>query len=442
MIVGNRLIVLILLFILSGCNNEIITIDSIKEIEALESDQVLSSEIMQKEVEFIYKKIKNVHLDPYRNNKLLDKNYFELKKNVQEDLDVSTYALLLMEFTASIGDAHTYIAPNIKNDVLPFSFEWVKEGLVITNSQESKLQAGDLIIKMGEYPIETLFNELPNVISHENKHWVKALTFSYLRRDMILEYLSVLDEGEVSITFERDGVIHSENIALISIDDWMINKPESYSKMFFDNVAYIAINESVYDKEYERFIDSFFKEVHEKGIQTIILDLRSNGGGNSAVITPFINHLNVDYYLNFGVATKKSEEAEKERGVIVHPDFPPAKEKNNKVSNPFEGEVYTLVGKHTFSSGNIFAVTLHDSNLTKLVGEPTGQPANVFGDIITIELPYTKWNLYISHKEFFRPNPTLGNDKELKPDILIEKTREDILTNSDGQIEELLKMIN
>lgn len=89
----------------------------------------------------------------------------------------------------------------------------------------------------------------------------------------------------------------------------------------------------------------------------------------------------------------------------------------------------------------MFDVYFHDVNAATIVGEPTGNKPSNFGDIIFTELPNTKFSLYISHKEFLRPDESLHSELTLTPDILVEKEREDFLSGKDGQLERILTLI-
>ncbi|KAB2334408.1 hypothetical protein F7731_14390 [Cytobacillus depressus] len=83
-----------------------------------------------------------------------------------------------------------------------------------------------------------------------------------------------------------------------------------------------------------------------------------------------------------------------------------------------------------------------DANRVTIIGEPRGQPRSAFGDIIHIELPYTKSPLFITHNEFFRPNLSLDPELALYPDILVEKTQADFLSDTDGQLDRILALMS
>ncbi|WP_187445569.1 hypothetical protein [Bacillus infantis] len=47
----------------------------------------------------------------------------------------------------------------------------------------------------------------------------------------------------------------------------------------------------------------------------------------------------------------------------------------------------------------------------------------------------------ISHKEYFRPNQEKSHLPYIVPDVMIEKTRKDIISGQDGQLERIFDYV-
>ena len=117
--------------------------------------------------------------------------------------------------------------------------------------------------------------------------------------------------------------------------------------------VYFQYNE-VYDKEDEsipEFADRLFGFIEENPVDKLVIDLRFNPGGDNSLNQPFLH------------------------GLI----------RCSKVQRI--GQLYTIIGRGTFSAAMMFAVDLERHTNTIFVGEPTGSRPNHYGDSRKLRLP-------------------------------------------------------
>ena len=123
----------------------------------------------------------------------------------------------------------------------------------------------------------------------------------------------------------------------------------------------------------------------------IIVDLRYNGGGNSAIFDPFIDQLSKSYL-------------------------------NSK------GKLFVLVGKRTFSSALMNAVELKRNTNSILIGEPSSGNINHYGEVRGFHLP--KSNIVVAYStkywEIWK-----GKVGALKPDIHVEYSIKNYIKGKD-----------
>jgi C-terminal processing protease CtpA/Prc len=151
-----------------------------------------------------------------------------------------------------------------------------------------------------------------------------------------------------------------------------------------------------------------FREVKEKNIQNVAVDLRDNGGGNSLVVNEFIRYLNIE---SFEQGTNDWR-----WGCFMIP-FHQSTVKNKKYEELlFEGEVYILTSSSSFSSAMLFAQWIVDNNLGTLIGEAPGNDPNGYGDVTMFTLPNSKLFLQTSTKVFCRADKDNPDDL-VEPDI-------------------------
>jgi len=168
---------------------------------------------------------------------------------------------------------------------------------------------------------------------------------------------------------------------------------------------YIQYNQCENDPKlsFKDFTKQVLGEADSHTLKRVVLDLRFNGGGDSSIIDP----------LQAGLAARSKS----------------------------IGHLYVLIGPWTFSSAMLNALDLqkgittygHHSNLkATLVGEPTGDGWNTYGDIKQFVLPNSKIDVYYTTK-------FIGNPKAApltpEPDISAPRTLASDLAGRDPALE-------
>jgi C-terminal processing protease CtpA/Prc len=98
------------------------------------------------------------------------------------------------------------------------------------------------------------------------------------------------------------------------------------------------------------------------------------------------------------------------------------------------GRVYILTSKATFSSATWFAVIFKYNKIGKLVGEPTGNAPNHYGNPIEGNLTNSKIIVSISKDDYVSPYGAKAK-KILKPDIYVPLRAKDVISGNDPVID-------
>jgi len=114
------------------------------------------------------------------------------------------------------------------------------------------------------------------------------------------------------------------------------------------------------DEPFEVFVQRMFETADSAGAQRLIVDLRWNYGGNTALVTPLL------------------------RGVLGRERF------------VRRGGLYVIIGRITNSAAQNAVTLLERYANPILVGEPTASAPNFVGEDNFITLPYTKIGVGIS----------------------------------------------
>ena len=189
-------------------------------------------------------------------------------------------------------------------------------------------------------------------------------------------------------------------------------------------LVYPAFHESGAEKHK---IDEIFRQIKDRGTADLIIDLRGNGGGTSAMVQYIFPYLYDGKFWDFSIVRKKISpellaafESESgpasQMGKVV--TYHGEEERFPKPATFFTGRSYLLIDNETFSSATEFATMFRDYKVGKSLGYETGGVPICFGDTLPFTLKSSGIRFGVSHKQFFPPKPKPGDDEHgMRPDI-------------------------
>jgi uncharacterized protein (TIGR03437 family) len=315
-----------------------------------------------------------------------------------------------MELVAMVGDAHTNIfSPFL---TLPIGLRWFSDGLYVTSAAEDYQRAlGAKVIQIGSMTAAQAYAAVTPTISHESDQWVREVSAGYLATAEVLYALGITSaltpvpyvfQDLTGAQFELD--IAPSSSAIVQAPDpttgftplWTQNQSQYYWYQYLPstNVLYIAYNqcENMYfGPSFASFVDQVAAFLQQQPVSGMIVDLRNNTGGNSAIIQPLLDLLSKQTSL--------------------------------------QGHITVVIGRRTFSSGLMNAVNLADQFGAQLVGEPTGGKPNSYGDIT--ELGLQNSGLLLSCSTRYFTNIPNDNNLTLTPDVSIAMSSSDYFARHD-----------
>lgn len=222
-----------------------------------------------------------------------------------------------------------------------------------------------------------------------------------------------------------------------------------------DGVAYLNAKTFDHDLDkYRQLLTESFTKIKESGARTLVIDVRSNSGGNSALGDALIDMFNPKPYRGYSMKWKRSDQyvTERERKKIPLPDvylkMKPfeiySTESTMKSPSPnalrFGGPVIVLSSRDTFSSGQMFLAIVKDNKLATIIGEETDAPACNFGEIFFFNLPNSLLRTSLSVKQWVPPGGCNGTEGVI-PDLRIDRRIDDYLEGRDAILEGALSRI-
>ena len=228
------------------------------------------------------------------------------------------------------------------------------------------------------------------------------------------------------------------------------------------STAYCTLNTFVRGNNITGFIKSMFATLDRYQIRNLVLDLRSNGGGNVSVSNLLTRYIvdhrfkladslyavtrnstygkyiqnNLWNRLSMSVITRKKADGKYHFGYFEHHYFKPKKDHH------YSGNVYVITGGNTFSATTLFADIVKGQKNVLLVGEETGGGAygNTAWMIPDATLPITgiRFRLPVFHM-VINKNYTKGQG--VMPDVPVGPSLESIRNGEDPKMEKVRELI-
>ena len=354
-------------------------------------------------------------------------------QSIVTDLPTSTDAavtLNLMHIVASAHVGHTNMRIPMDGPLafrrLPISVQWFADGLVVTAATEPYREAIGLRVQyIGALSPERIESAVAAYVSYETDSWLRLQSQTYMVAVDVLRAIGQADaEGRVSITLTKaDGsplVLKLSPMAwrdptpmLSAIDVLSLpvgparkdpNRNYQYEIIPDSKTLYIRYNRCADDpaQPFADFVKEIFARVDAdpKSVDRVVVDLRTNGGGNSAILAPLVA----------GLKSRKALSA--------------------------KGRLFVLTGPGTFSSGLMAAIDLKALDAV-LVGEAPGEKLNSYGEVRSFTLSNSKLIVQYSTK-FFRLSKDVKIET-LEPELKVKRTVADFLAGRDPVLEVALK---
>lgn len=386
------IVLIILALLLTGCGR----IPSTKPYLAENRDSRWMNDIA-----YLEKTLPQVHKNLYfhLSDSEFHKQLEELKAKVHDYTD-EQLGIALSVILSGIGDTHT--GSNIGAEFrYPIELHWFAEGIYITGTTKEYQDLLDArITALNGRKIEEAVNTLRPLLAGANESWFKTQIVYYLPIPGVLKYFGLSDSDELELSVElKNGQTEKVKLKPMSYKEYVaLDRPdgtvplyrshpeENYWYEYLEEEKTIYLNYSscrqMRDKPFEIFDKEFWNFVKSHAADKLVLDIRENRGGISTILDPFIKEL------------KKSS--------------------FNK-----QGKLYVIIGKDTYSSAVLNAVSLKKNTNACFVGEATGGEPNHYGDVKQFKLPNSGITVRYSTKYFH----WLDQDTNtIEPDKVIKET--------------------
>ena len=433
---------------------------------------------------------------------------YEWGKSCSSIAQLRTY---LQSIATQLNDGHTTLLPVIsKNLIYPFML-FKENGKVYLRgvNQEYKASLGKEIVEINNQKTLKVIDSFRTLISSDNDTYFYDKVESFMQLYSVWkDHIYCLPDSTLHFKFSDGSMIPIRPISKKDINLSVLSNNESsnsirkntklpflYEVLPEKNICYLQFNacvdqsslrsqynmikaenriskEAIEEKlsqvpRFDDFLADMFKKIREEKIQTLVIDVRDNSGGNSRLCDVLLSWLkpyeDIKRFSSLIRFSKLWEETYPSlangyrqallghensykigkiyssaflSSLISKKDSMPGKGKEyfglNRVNNLFfEGNIVFIQNAKTYSSAGLLISTVMDNDIGIVIGSASSYKPCNYGDILYWELPNTNIRGTISHKVFTRPNIAKCAEASLIPTVLLTPSWLDVLGNKD-----------
>jgi len=435
--------------------------------------KVISPEKLKEDLDFLFKTIEEVHPNMYAYTSkeefkpIKEKLYQEIKHPMSQ---VDFYKITAPAI-ASLKNLHTYVSfsgdyrkySESGGRVFPLGIKWDGSNVILEkNYSPLSLPLGGKIREInGQNANELLygFSRLMPAENRTNNPWIVESP-EFLRSSLVLEF-GPTDLWELKIE-KLDGTVETYSVPSLLHSEFKTNETSAIveGKTYYRiipgyDTAVIEFHKWDDPNKLRAFWRETFKDINDKKIPNLIIDIRKNTGGRDDCFHSLIGYTTEKpYRLYDKVLIKVSEPTEeriahlrrklpylfenKRNGDIVTLELPLRDPEENAYK--FKGPIFLLIGRQSFSASTVFSAISKCYDVATLIGEETGDPTTLYADCIQFELPNSGLTFWVASKLLLCPCGK-PDGRGVLPDYEVKQRPEDTAKGVDTVLQFALNLI-
>lgn len=315
--------------------------------------------------------------------------------------------------------------------VLPVNLYHFNDGVFIEGvTTAHKETLGAKVLKIEGIEIEQALEIVRPVVPAENDSYYKAYGLRFLTVPDVLYAQGILKKWSenVTLTLEKDSKVFDYTFPTIALNtvskgatltipntEWLSARDQSATPLYLKDLnskyyyyEYVETSKTLYVRQssvfddpkepLKEFYERLFAFIDSHTIDKFIYDVRLNGGGNN------FNNLQLI------------------KGLMARPKI------NTK------GKFFFIIGRETFSAAQNLTYDIERYTEAILIGEPTAENINFYGDARAVVLPKSNIRVYLSYA-WWQDAPQWANKDATVPHIAVDMSFNAFKTNADPVLE-------
>lgn len=481
-------IILFLLFMHIG-KAQIFKTSEYRSTQIEQNTKYIKGNIYQKDLLLFIDMLKTTHpafVDVSKYPMNIDSILLQEYKKLSKCHTKNEFKIQLKSMLSMLKDGHTYVSLLQESNpkTYPVNIFCDEDKFYVESIDSINISVlGEEIDSLNNMPVSKIIKDFSLVIECDNQNELQNKLPRYLKIPEYWQSLYLYSGSTLNIKLKNGTSIILSSVptkTLISVNkktfDNIYTMPNSslFSYKFINEICYFQFNHcldyntllcqwflengdslssSPSQKEMEKaiasypkfdiFLDSMFMNMKMNDIQMLVVDVRNNKGGNSALCTQLLAYLYpIDSLMEYNQSIHNSDFLKQHYPALFSEE---EKEKEDKINEKlsiffsinkdqrkiFKGRTIFIQGRHTFSSAGSLVVSATDNQIGLIIGGKSSyRPCN-YGDIIEWKLPNTNTEGGISFRYFERPDKSKCDETELIPDVYIHTSFQNMLDGID-----------
>jgi C-terminal processing protease CtpA/Prc len=441
----------------------------------------ITPEKLKEDLDFLFKTIEEVHpnMYAYTSKEEFSKLREKLYQQVTQPMTRLEFYKAVAPVVASLKNGHTYMQTPDKEfedyvlkggKITPLVVHWNGESVLLKSYISSTdLPLGGEVLTINNQNAKDFLMRLARYWPSENKSY----SMSSLEEGSSFSQYLWLDKGpseSLTLTIKAgDGTVKEYNVRWLSkqeIESEVASNKSKYELMSRSshtsanyvyryiaegNTGLIEFNKFDNLEEFKKFLIETFKNVQSQNVPNLIIDLRTNPGGDSRLGDELLRYLTDKPFSQFEKEELKiSPQACREYEWLKR-DNPDIRIGSLKFSegkliqpgeNPlrFYGRTFILIGSRTASSAMSFAAAVKHFRLGDLIGQETIDTPVNYGNCILCKMPNSGLDFNVASKRFICAGGKPDGHGVL-PDYEVKQKPEDTAKGVDTVLQFTLNLI-
>lgn len=415
----------------------------------------LTREQMIQDIDTLFSNIEKVHVDMYEAypKQRIEKDIETLKEKLKPTGNTLYFYKQVTPLVVNLEDGHTNVAfpfdalENIPNLTLfPFYIKVTspdKSIFVAENSVQPQniIPVGAKITSINNRKAKVYVGKMMKYVSAE-KDFYKTELLEYfftpllytLYQDSVFDIKYIYNGKKQAIRVK--GISFKEKYEkLFQQSNSEADIPYTFTILENANIGIIDFKSFVDVDKFKLFLDSTFQVLQKENIGNLIIDIRDNSGGNSALGDELLQYISPVPFAQFGKTIVKTSDIQKQffksryNKDISKPNGIEVFDENTELTElrdnnfRYKGNVYLLISHKTFSAAASFAWAFKYFKIGSVIGEETGGLAVCFSNNVSQKLPNSGLYFNTSCGKYYLYGATENNKHGTLPDYNVKREK-------------------
>lgn len=402
---------------------------------------MLTPDQVQEDFMLLVESIQREHGDAtrYKTESELKELCLDLFEKLDHPMDQYEFGMTVRYLISAIQNGHTGMSlpDELMTDyeeqvkMFPIQLWFSEDKALVACDRIEELPVGTEIMAIDGVPVHEIKEKLFQYIKSDGKIESKKFLmlnysgfpflYSWLygeKDSYYVEYRS-LDGAIASKTIDADYVSNSQCLSVERKFDKNLQLDHLADDVSLLTIRSFHSRELMRtDEDFPEFLAASFKEIRDRNVKTLILDLRNNSGGDDANGALLYSYLTDKPFRFFSL-----------QDTVSPPQLP--------ARCGFTGKVIFLINGLSFSTTSNFAAIAKSNGRGELVGDETGGAyyGGSAGETYVTVLPNSHIRVTIPKESYDNPvRPMEEKGNGVIPDYLVQPTLEEVIQHVDVQL--------